>query len=92
MSRENSRFQSGSGVYKCEHCGRRTRETGQGEDGRYCACCSLIFEAQNSFVDGAMDEEGFREMVAHWKKRYRRPFDEDEFQKLVAEVKRMLEW
>jgi len=27
----NSRFQKGSGVYKCNWCGKRTRETGEGE-------------------------------------------------------------
>ncbi len=35
-----SKFQRGSGTYKCESCGRATRETGHGEsDLRLCRKC-----------------------------------------------------
>ena len=35
-------FQSGSGVYICSDCGKRTRETGDGESG--CGLCVACFD------------------------------------------------
>jgi len=37
---KNSRFQKESGVYTCRECGKKTRETGEGESNlRLCLKC-----------------------------------------------------
>ena len=48
----NDRFQQGSGVYTCEHCGKQTRETGSSESGvKLCRRCLNILEWANSVLD-----------------------------------------
>ena len=34
-----SKFQRGSSVYKCDYCGKMTRDTGRGEFDGVCARC-----------------------------------------------------
>jgi DNA-directed RNA polymerase subunit RPC12/RpoP len=63
----NSRMQAGSGIYKCGSCGKRTRETGNGES--YVGLCYHCYECGswiNSVMDGmSIDEvpEEYREEV-----------------------------
>lgn len=50
----NSRFQKGSGAYKCEGCGKMTRATGRGdcEHVRMCARCYDVAGWVNAVSDG----------------------------------------
>ena len=50
MSR-NTKFRAGEGAYKCECCGRQTRDT-MNSDGRYCEQCEELLMLQNSHWDG----------------------------------------
>jgi hypothetical protein len=53
MSRiRNSHFQRGTGVFKCEGCGRQTRTTHQPDNTRYCYECWELAGYQNSIWDG----------------------------------------
>jgi hypothetical protein len=40
--KKNNRFAKGSGVYTCQYCGKRTRETGSGES--YAHMCLACWE------------------------------------------------
>lgn len=42
-------------TFICQECGKRTRDTGRGEDGRYCWRCVIILETDNSHIDGCHD-------------------------------------
>lgn len=60
MRTSNSRFQRGSGTYICGSCGKRTRATGQGEEG--CGLCATCYERagdENAVSDGQMTQESF---------------------------------
>jgi hypothetical protein len=47
-----SHFQRGSGVYTCCECGKRTRETGDGESqGELCRRCWQYFGWENTHND-----------------------------------------
>lgn len=66
----NSRFQKGSGVYKCESCGKMTRSTGRG-DNEFVGMCAHCYEVggyANAVSDGEMEladvPEEFRADVA----------------------------
>lgn len=49
---KNSRFQRGSGAYKCGSCGKTTRETGQGESSvELCAQCYFEGGQENLHTD-----------------------------------------
>lgn len=52
-----SRFQRGSGVFKCEGCGRSTRKTAatSGHDGRLCEDCFELAGIYNVYQDGPGD-------------------------------------
>ena len=53
MTRDNSKFQTGSGTYNCRCCGKLTRETGYGEsDSDMCAVCFEAGGFENSLSDG----------------------------------------
>lgn len=46
------RFTKGTGVYNCEECGKRTRDTGIGEAGvGLCATCYRAAEQANADSD-----------------------------------------
>jgi hypothetical protein len=47
----NTKFRAGEGVYVCECCGRKTRDT-IGSDGRFCGQCEELLMLQNSHWDG----------------------------------------
>jgi hypothetical protein len=48
-----SRFTKGSGKYKCECCGKETRETGDGESSvNLCAKCYYEAGIENEHLDG----------------------------------------
>lgn len=52
MNRINSRFRSGSGVYRCNSCGRQTRETGEGESqSGLCVDCFALAGIYNALLD-----------------------------------------
>lgn len=56
MSKANSRFQQGSGVYKCGCCGRKTRATGDDSDGvGLCSDCYEMAGIENQISDGGYD-------------------------------------
>lgn len=64
-NRDNRRFQKGSGVYNCIVCGKRTRETGDGEsDVQMCALCYFKESWYNAVQDGDISPEQYEEMVA----------------------------
>ena len=55
--RDNSKFRQGSGVYVCKMCGKRTRETGEGESGiDMCRACCEYSGAENTHSDCEHDE------------------------------------
>jgi len=57
-----SKFQTGTGVYVCEICGKRTRDTGEGEAQlRYCKACFLAESDWCAVEDGEMTEAEWRE-------------------------------
>lgn len=56
MKRDNRRFQAkawgGSGVYVCRICGKKTRETGEGEsDVQLCRSCYTMSGQENAHSD-----------------------------------------
>ena len=53
----NSRFQKGSGTYKCESCGKLTRATGRGDNEhvRMCVHCYKVGGYVNAISDGEME-------------------------------------
>jgi hypothetical protein len=58
-------------VYTCTDCGKRTRETGEGESQHeLCAFCFMKASWHNCVVDGEMSIEEFNEIVAGLKKTY----------------------
>ena len=53
----NSRFQRGSGVFKCGDCGRATRHTGvQSGDARCCPSCYDLAGLDNARQDNCLTE------------------------------------
>ena len=53
-----SKFQQGSGKYKCFLCGKLTRDTGRGEVGlEMCFRCLLVCNLQNAENDYGKDSE-----------------------------------
>ena len=53
MTYTPNRFNKGSGTYKCQCCGKLTRETGDGEsDYELCAKCNFEGLMENSISDG----------------------------------------
>lgn len=62
---ENGRMQKGSGIYTCEECGKKTRETGDGESWvRMCRRCWDLGGLENSLSDGNITQEEFDRYVA----------------------------
>lgn len=53
-TKSNSKFQKGSGMYRCESCGKPTRATGRGdcENVRMCAHCYDVGGWVNVVSDG----------------------------------------
>jgi hypothetical protein len=47
----HNRFQRGSGVFACDICGRRTRNTGQPHDSRLCEECYELAGWENCLSD-----------------------------------------
>lgn len=47
----NTKFRAGEGTYKCECCGRMTRDT-INSSGHYCEQCEELLMLQNSHWDG----------------------------------------
>lgn len=72
---DNRRFQKDSGVYTCECCGKRTRETGNGESmsgGSYCAFCLELLEQENCLNDHVITEAEYIEIINNLNERYHR--------------------
>ena len=59
MTRPTNRFVRGSGLYKCECCGRNTRSTGRGdnENVKLCAECYDLQGLENARQDGCFETE-----------------------------------
>ena len=71
--KENNRFQKGSGVYICECCGKKTRETGLGESHvELCAYCYEVAGWENSFSDGIITQEQFKDKIKNLKIKHKR--------------------
>lgn len=59
-----SRFQRGSGCYKCEACGRKTRNTGaQSMGSKTCEQCWDLAGIENEISDGHETVETLRESI-----------------------------
>lgn len=63
MNGRVSRFKGGhkGTTYECRCCGKRTRETGEGESGvQLCARCYMIAGIENAHADGyhRVDRDG----------------------------------
>lgn len=57
--KNRSHFQSGSGVYTCKSCNKRTRETGEGEsDLGLCKKCYVEAGFENEHSDTGGDHNG----------------------------------
>jgi hypothetical protein len=64
---------TGKSTYVCECCGKRTRETGEGESYlTLCAYCYIEAGLENSLSDGHMEQDEFDRRIAELKKRYNR--------------------
>jgi hypothetical protein len=51
---DGSKFTAGHGTYKCDMCGKLTRDTGQGEgELELCLKCMVTCELENMISDGA---------------------------------------
>lgn len=58
QSSRNSRFQKGSGSYRCAECGKLTRDTGNGEGAlELCKHCMEQATWDNFIADGGDPEE-----------------------------------
>jgi tRNA G26 N,N-dimethylase Trm1 len=53
----NNRFQQGRGVFVCECCGRRTRDSGQSVSSECCYECYELAGWQNAVWDNGFDAE-----------------------------------
>jgi len=58
-----SKFERGSSVYKCDYCGKRTRNTGRGEyqdwtGGGICGRCYEEAGFENDHQDYGADHDG----------------------------------
>lgn len=76
---------AGQSTYVCESCGKRTRETGLGEQG--CGLCAYCFEVgglENELSDGHITQEQFDAQLAGFQKQYNR------LPKLVAATEPLL--
>lgn len=76
---DNRRFQGGgfghhgAGAYRCDDCGKLTRETGEGESSLHmCAFCYLRSGLRNSLLDGVINQEEFDRALADLRRKYRR--------------------
>jgi hypothetical protein len=50
---KHDRFEYGSGCFKCESCGKTTRDTGHDESMlRMCRLCVVVSYTENSISDG----------------------------------------
>ena len=49
--RKYNTFKQGSGCFRCEYCGKLTRDTGQDNVGVYCKKCEDFFYAENEKAD-----------------------------------------
>lgn len=58
-------FQRGSGVFACDVCTRRTRETTQPSGSRLCPHCDELAMTENSVLDGCQTVEE----IAPWRDR-----------------------
>lgn len=57
-AKRNSRFHRGSGCYKCQECGKMTRDTGHDEAGcQLCRKCYELSGLENSLNDGCITQE-----------------------------------
>jgi hypothetical protein len=59
-----NKFRQGSAVYKCQCCGKMTRDTGEGE--KSCEMCAGCFEVSgyfNSFQDGQITAAEYNKIV-----------------------------
>lgn len=66
---DGSKFRKGSGVYVCELCGKKTRETGNSEsDIGLCAHCQEVCGWENHILDGGSYSEVPEDMVEEVKK------------------------
>lgn len=76
----SNRFRKGSGVYKCEICGKMTRETGESESFvGLCVYCYTVGGLQNSVADGQMTKEEFAVEVERLRKLHNHPGHKDDF-------------
>jgi len=55
--RKHNRFAYGSGVYVCQSCGRRTRETGDGAQNKLCEPCWDLASYENEASDYGLTTE-----------------------------------
>jgi hypothetical protein len=62
-SRKFQKFIKGHKVYRCDECGKLTRETGEGESYvRLCLDCYNLGGLENSLADGNITQKEFDEM------------------------------
>lgn len=73
MAYVKNRINRGSGVYTCECCGKRTRETGEGEsDCGLCLYCYTEGGLINMLSDGHITQEQYDQELAALKKAHGR--------------------
>jgi hypothetical protein len=66
QSKRNSRFQRGSGAFKCESCGRQTRHTGvQSVGSKVCPDCYELAGIYNVHQDGGDLQPYKAEIIEH---------------------------
>lgn len=69
----SSQFKQGSGAYRCNDCGKLTRETGHGEsDCELCAFCFRTSMLENGYNDGHISEAEYQRNMDALKKEYKR--------------------
>lgn len=85
MDNRNSKFRKGSGTYKCQSCGKMTRETGHGEsDCELCVYCYEVAGEYNGLQDGQMSHEEYTVKVLQLRAQYKHPgVDSDDILEVV---------
>lgn len=69
VNRFGRSMSGGSGAYKCEGCGKTTRETGLGESGvQLCKACYAEAQIENVGSDHGVDSPQYRQVLAEFGK------------------------
>ena len=82
MSRDNRRFQKGSGLFTCICCGKRTRDTGHdGALNSVCEYCHEVGGWGNMLSDNCCTQEEYDKAIAQLREQFNRDENDKEIKK-----------